>query len=242
MFDADHIVEGLGLQGCMAEAVRGAFGALFGAQPRRPIFPLVDWIVNISSLPRTQVDNYVRSRRTDPEIARALNGDESSRCSIVRKIASAMGIRAFDEAFTERDILEIVDKSGPLAESSCFRPGIHKPPEFHRRRKERSPQENLAKRTLPEWLVSRCALPAEAVKSYLAGHAGDETVRMANAGDYMSRHMVARDIGKSLGIPEFDEAATLYEIEKACRKNRERKAAKASGENPDAAQAENHGP
>lgn len=117
----DEMVEDNDMSPAMVEAVAGAFGKLFGVQPRRPIAPLVDWIVNTSALPRTQVDNFVRAHRNDPGVIRAIGGDEASRCIIMKEIALALGIRAFDDAFTVPEILDAarVNASRPLDESSC---------------------------------------------------------------------------------------------------------------------------
>lgn len=176
MCDVEEIVSGLEPSNPMVEAVRGAFGSIFGVPPRKPISPLVDWIVATSALPRTQVDNYVRSRRNDPVVDRAISGDIASRCDILKKIATALS-------------------------------------------------------SLEEWLVNRCGLPGEAVNDYLAGVAGDETVRLAREGDTVARYELAKAIGTELGIPSYVDASTTAEIMDAARKNRERPADE-SAENP----------
>ena len=116
MCDVDEILSDLEPTNPMVEAVAGAFGSLFGFRPKQPIAPLVDWIVNTSALPRTQVDNFVRAHRNDPGVVRAINGDESSRCVIMKEIALALGIDIFNDAFTVPEILDAARNYRPYVQ------------------------------------------------------------------------------------------------------------------------------
>jgi hypothetical protein len=120
MYDVDEIVSELEPANPMVEAVRGAFGSLFGFQPKRPISPLVNWIVDTAALPRNQVDNFVRAHRNDPGVVRAINGDEASRCIIMKEIALALGIDIFNDAFTVPEILDAarINASRPMDEAA----------------------------------------------------------------------------------------------------------------------------
>jgi len=240
MRDVEEIVSGLEQSNPMVEAVRGAFGSIFGVPPRKPISPLVDWIVATSALPRTQVDNYVRSRRNDPVVDRAISGDIASRCDIMKKIATALGTVEFDGANTVQEILDAAKRNADaLVESRGFRTGgtpiprgvNRKPKVFCRAPKTRVPPRDIPKSSLEEWLVNRCGLPGDAVNDYLAGCAGDETVRLAREGDTAARYELAKAIGTELGIPSYVDASTTAEIMDAARKNRERPVDE-SAENP----------
>ena len=136
MYDVDEIVSELEPANPMVEAVRGAFGSLFGFQPKRPISPLVNWIVDTAALPRNQVDNFVRAHRNDPGVVRAINGDEASRCIIMKEIALALGIDVFNDSFTVPEILNAArihagrpvdesagDTGNPLVETVCYEEG-----------------------------------------------------------------------------------------------------------------------
>lgn len=119
MCDVDEILSDLEPGNPMVEAVTGAFGSIFGFRPKQPIAPLVDWIVNTSALPRTQVDNFVRAHRNDPGVVRAINGDEASRCIIMKEIALALGIDVFNDSFTVPEILDAarINASRPMDEA-----------------------------------------------------------------------------------------------------------------------------
>lgn len=122
-------LDGLDISEPMTEALKGALGTLFlGSmlgmpQPRTPIAPLVDWIVNTSGLPRTQVDNFIRSRHNDPEVYRAANGDMASRCVLMKQIALALGIHAFENAYSVPEIMDVarVNASRPMDEAGHTR-------------------------------------------------------------------------------------------------------------------------
>lgn len=101
----DEIISDLEPTNPMVEAVTGAFGSIFGVKKKNPISPLVEWIVRNSGLPRTQVDDFVRAHRNDPGVLRAINGDEASRCIIMKEIAIALGVDVFNDAFTVPEIL-----------------------------------------------------------------------------------------------------------------------------------------
>ncbi|MBR2305716.1 MAG: hypothetical protein IKA48_00645 [Fibrobacter sp.] len=120
MCDVDEILSDLEPGNPMVEAVTGAFGSIFGFRPKQPIAPLVDWIVHTSALPRTQVDNFVRAHRNDPGVVRAINGDEASRCVIMKQIALALGIDIFNDAFTVPEILNAarINASRPMDEAA----------------------------------------------------------------------------------------------------------------------------
>ena len=120
MCGIDEILSDLELANPMVEALTGAFGSIFGFRPKQPIAPLVDWIVNTSALPRTQVDNFVRAHRSDPNVARAINGDEASRCAVMKQIALALGIGVFNNAFTVQEILDAarINASRPMDEAA----------------------------------------------------------------------------------------------------------------------------
>lgn len=120
--------DGLDISKPMQEAVGRALGELLLGtlvgfpQPRIPIAPLVDWIVNNSGLPRNQVDNFIRAHHNDMETYRAATGDMASRCVLIKRIALALGIHAFDEAYSVQEILDVarVNRERPVDEAACL--------------------------------------------------------------------------------------------------------------------------
>ena len=65
---------------------------------------------------------------------------------------------------------------------------------------------------------AQCGLPGEGVNEYLAGHPGDETIRLAREGDIVARYRLARAIGMELGIPEYENVSGTRETVLAARK------------------------
>jgi len=219
MCDVDELLSDLEPGNPMVEAVTGAFGSIFGFRPKQPVAPLVDWIVHTSALPRTQVDNFVRAHCNDPGVVRAINGDEASRCVIMKQIALALGIDVFNDAFTVPEILDAARTSRDNLTEAALPRGINrKPRTFCRAPHTRVPPAKLTKLPLEEWLATQCGLPGEGVKDYLASHPGDETIRLAREGDTVAKYSLAQAIGMALGIPEYENVSGTGETVLAARK------------------------
>ena len=120
MCEVDEIVSDLEDAGPMVEAIRGAFGSLFDPKPEKPVAPLVDWIVRTSALDRTGVDNMVRGHRHYPLVEKAIDGDMTSRAFLMKAIATALGVHTFDDAKTEKEIMDAARRNTerPMDEAS----------------------------------------------------------------------------------------------------------------------------
>ena len=89
-------------------------------EPKKPVSPTVDWIVNQSGMDRTRVDNYVRANRNDRLVQQALTGNPMMRCALMKQMAMYYGIHAFDDAYSCEDIMNAarVNRERPMDEAA----------------------------------------------------------------------------------------------------------------------------
>ena len=97
------------------------FNPLTGMPEReKPIAPTVDWVVHMSALDRTAVDNYIRMHRHSRPVMMAISGDYFSRMLLVKMIGAALGIPAFEKAGTPGEVEEAcrANRERPMDESA----------------------------------------------------------------------------------------------------------------------------
>jgi len=116
---------GEGIPEAMTEACSEAYNAIFETrvfdpETDYPIANLVDWLVREAGFNRTTADNYVRSRRKDPNFRLAANGDPVSRYYVAKMIGTMTGIKAFHDAESLDDVKKAckVNSGRPVDEAA----------------------------------------------------------------------------------------------------------------------------